>query len=119
MLGLVETITTAIVDHFPSLKSQMPWVIVATCGSGMLFGLIFCTSGGIEVITLLDNCTGSGWLVLFVAIVEVVLVSWIYGVDKIFDHIEEMEIHIPYYMKWYWRICWKYLTPGMFYRYLD
>ena len=49
---------------------------------------------------------------LFVAILEVVLVSWIYGVDKIFAHIEEMEIKIPTFMKCYWRVCWKYLTPG-------
>ena len=49
---------------------------------------------------------------LFVAILEVVLVSWVYGVDKIFAHIEEMEIKIPTFMKLYWRVCWKYLTPG-------
>ena len=49
---------------------------------------------------------------LFVAILEVVMVSWIYGVDKIFEHIEEMEIKIPTFMKCYWRVCWKYLTPG-------
>ena len=61
---------------------------------------------------LLDACTGGGWLVLFVAILEVVMVSWIYGVDKIFEHIEEMEIKIPTFMKCYWRVCWKYLTPG-------
>ena len=51
-------------------------------------------------------------MVLFVAILEVVMVSWIYGVDKIFEHIEEMEIKIPTFMKCYWRVCWKYLTPG-------
>ena len=61
---------------------------------------------------LLDACTGGGWLLLFVALLEVVLVSWIYGVDKIFAHIEEMEIKIPTFMKCYWRVCWKYLTPG-------
>ena len=61
---------------------------------------------------LLDACTGGGFVVLFVAILEVVMVSWIYGVDKIFEHIEEMEIKIPTFMKCYWRVCWKYLTPG-------
>ena len=49
---------------------------------------------------------------LLLAIMEVVLVSWIYGADKIFEHIEEMEIKIPTFMKCYWRVCWKYLTPG-------
>ena len=112
MLGLVETITSAIVDHFTNLRSQLHWVVVGTCGTGLLFGLSLCTSGGIGVLGLLDKCTGSGWLLLFVAIVEVVLVSWIYGVDKIFAHIEEMDIEIPTFMKWYWRICWKFITPG-------
>ena len=64
------------------------------------------------ILGLLDACTGSGWMLLFVAILEVVLVSWVYGVDKIFAHIEEMEIKIPTFMKLYWRVCWKYLTPG-------
>ena len=52
---------------------------------------------------------------LLLAILEVVLVSWIYGADKIFEHIEEMEIKIPTFMKCYWRVCWKYLTPGNIY----
>jgi len=48
-----------------------------------------------------------------VAITEVILLAWMYGVDNIFDHIQQMEIHIPMFMKIYWKVCWKYLTPGI------
>jgi len=113
MLGTIETITSAIVDHFTHLRSKLWAVVIGTCTIGFLFGLTLCTSGGIDVLGLLDSCTGGGWLLLLLAILEVVLVSWIYGIDKIFEHIEEMEIKIPTFMKCYWRVCWKYLTPGV------
>jgi solute carrier family 6 amino acid transporter-like protein 5/7/9/14 len=113
MLGTIETITSAIVDHFTHLRSKLWAVVIGTCTVGFLFGLTLCTSGGIDVLGLLDSCTGGGWLLLLLAILEVVLVSWIYGIDKIFEHIEEMEIKIPTFMKCYWRVCWKYLTPGV------
>ena len=114
MLGMVETITSAITDHFTSLreKSKLKWVVMACCIVGLLCGLPLCTSAGKPLLGLLDAATCEGWVLLFVAVLEVVLVNWIYGVDKIFEHINEMEIHIPIFMKFYWRVCWKYITPG-------
>ena len=114
MLGMVETITTAITDHFTNLreKSKLKWVVISCCSIGLICGLPLCTSAGMPLLGLLDAATCEGWVLLFVGVLEVVLVNWIYGVDKIFEHINEMDIHIPVFMKFYWRVCWKYITPG-------
>ena len=50
MLGLIETITSAIVDHFTNLRSKLWAVVIGTCTVGFLFGLTLCTSGGIDVL---------------------------------------------------------------------
>ena len=50
MLGLIETITSAIVDHFTHLRSKVWAVVIGTCTVGFLFGLTLCTSGGIDVL---------------------------------------------------------------------
>ena len=50
MLGLIETITSAIVDHFTHLRSKLWAVVIGTCTVGFLFGLTLCTSGGIDVL---------------------------------------------------------------------
>ena len=55
MLGLVETITSAIVDHFTNLRSKIHWVVISTCSIGFLFGLTLCTSGGIDVLCKLKS----------------------------------------------------------------
>jgi solute carrier family 6 amino acid transporter-like protein 5/7/9/14 len=62
MLGLIETITSAIVDHFTHLRSKLWAVVIGTCTVGFLFGLTLCTSGGIDVLgksTRLLSCSTS------------------------------------------------------------
>jgi len=54
MLGFVETISTAIMDHRKN-KSNLHWVVLTLCCLGFLCGLPLCTSAGIDVLTLLDN----------------------------------------------------------------
>ena len=43
--------------------------------------------------------------------VKVVLVSWVYGVDRFLDHFSDMDMKIPWLMRQYWRISWKLTTP--------
>ena len=62
MLGTIETITSAIVDHFTHLRSRLWTVVIGTCTLGLLFGLTLCTSGGIDVLgkgTRLFSCSTS------------------------------------------------------------
>ena len=47
---------------------------------------------------------------MFIGLVEVVAISWSYGIDKFFDHIKEMVGRHPRpYM--FWKVVLKYVTP--------
>ena len=77
---------------------------------GFLAGLSMCSSGGFYMFTLIDAKSAS-WNLLLVAFLEVILVSWVYGTDRFLDNIDEMGIKLGPFFYWYWKICWKYVTP--------
>ena len=78
MFTLVETITTAIKDHFKALQKVEEWVTIVVCVIGFLCGLTLCFEGGIHMFSLLDHYSAS-WNILLFALLEVVLVAWCYG----------------------------------------
>jgi hypothetical protein len=45
------------------------------------------------------------------AFIELIIISWFYGVDGFFKNVEEMKIKIPGFMKIYWKTCWLFITP--------
>ena len=110
MFTFVETLTTAIMDHFNHLHKYKHYVVIGICFIGFLSGLSMCTHAGIYMFELLDN-TCASWNILLFAILELVVVSWIYGVRRFMKNIEEMDIHIPWPMKCYWMACWTIVTP--------
>ncbi len=110
MFTLVETVTTALLDHFKSLRAHKEWVVVGTCALGFVLGLTMCCSAGINMFTLIDE-TCASWNILLFAFLEVATVSWLYGVDRFFGDIEEMGMRLPAAIKWYWKGCWLVVTP--------
>merc|ERR1712038_314266 len=110
MFTFVETITTAIMDHFPKFAPHKHWVVIGVCVTGFFLGLSMCSAGGIYMFTLIDS-TCASWNILLFAIIELILVAWLYGVDNFLDNIREMKIHLPKPVELYWRICWQFVTP--------
>jgi SNF family Na+-dependent transporter len=51
-------------------------VVSSTCLAGFLLGLPMCLQGGLYIFVLLDWYSGS-WSLLVLAILEVLLVSWV------------------------------------------
>ena len=47
------------------------------------------------------------------AFLELIIISWFYGVDDFFKNVEEMKIKIPGFMKIYWKTCWLFITPAL------
>jgi len=88
----------------------------------MILGLSMTAQGGIYMFTLID-ATCASWNILLFAIMELVLVAWVYGADRLMDNIHEMGIlrtnngsptlskYFTIGMKWYWKICWCFITP--------
>ena len=112
MFTLVETVTTALMDHFTSLRPHKEWVVVGTCALGFVLGLSMCCSAGIYMFTLIDD-TCASWNILLFAFLEVATVSWVYGIDRFFGDIREMGMRLPKVVKGYWKACWLVVTPAI------
>lgn len=110
MFTNVETLTTAILDHFKSLRKRKELVVVATCATGFLFGLSMVSKGGMYMFTLIDS-TCASWNILLFAFLELFLVTWMYGTDRFVENLEEMGIRLWGPVKWYWILCWQAITP--------
>ena len=81
--------------------------------------MVFCSSGGIFIFTLIDDKCAT-WNVLLFALIECVIVAWLYGVEEFFDNIDQMGMKLRTrslgwkVMYWYWYTCWKFITPGKY-----
>lgn len=105
----IEAVITGIVDEYPWLKKgyRKPIFVLVLCASMLLLGLPCVTQGGMYIFNLMDYQT-AGISLLFVTLMEIVVVGWIYGVDRFSDDIEIMTGQRP---RLWFRICWKYISP--------
>lgn len=46
--------------------------------------------------------------VILICLVEVFIVGWTYGTD---NFIRDLEFMIQENVHWWWRLCWKFVTP--------
>ena len=112
MISFSQNLTTALLDHFKALRKYEACSVIACCTIGFLCGLIFCTVEGSRLVDLVDSGVSS-WNCILIAMLEVILISWVYGNNQIIEDIEEMGMKIPPLMKWYWKLCWQFITPGI------
>ena len=69
-------------------------------------------NGGILMFTLID-WYASSWSLLLLALIEVVLVAWLYGAEDLLEKMQtEMDIPIPRFLYYYWFVMWKFVTPA-------
>ena len=79
---------------------------------GFGFGLLFSCPGGELLLGLLDSSV-VGTNLFMIALAEVLVVSWWYGVDRMLDDLAEMGMNLHPLLKMYWKICWKFLSPAV------
>lgn len=104
-VGVTSCCVAAITDNFPNVKqwqASLGVVCVSFC-----IGLNYVTPGGQFLLNLVDNYAGS-MLVLVVAIFELFLLGWWYGVRRVARNANMMMSKNP---GWYWRCCWGIITP--------
>lgn len=104
-MGMASCILTVIKDRYPRIAT---WKIV---GGIVIFGVsvgtFYTTPGGQFLINLLDFY-GASFIALIFAIIELITVSWIYGVERFCNDIEFMlKRKTGRYFKW----CWRVITP--------
>ncbi|KAL4713244.1 hypothetical protein ACJJTC_013174 [Scirpophaga incertulas] len=99
-VALLSTINTVMIDSFPRVRTV--YMSAFCCTAGFLIGLIYVTPGGQYILELVDYYGGT-FLALFSAIIEIIGVFWIYGLENITLDIEYM---LGIKTSIYWRFCW-------------
>ncbi|XP_075973530.1 sodium-dependent nutrient amino acid transporter 1-like [Anticarsia gemmatalis] len=106
-VALLSTINTVFLDAFPKVKTF--YMSALCCSGGFLIGLTYVTPGGQFIVGLVDYYGGT-FLLLFCAIMEIIGVFWIYGLQNLCLDIEYM---LGFKTSIYWRICWGVIIPVM------
>ena len=110
IFGAFETVITALSDQWPVLRAFKPQLVFVCSAVMLVLGLPFTCNGGVHMFTLFDASAPS-WNLLLFALLEVVLVSWVYGVDTFLDNLAEMNIQLSTPVRLYWKLSWKFTTP--------
>ena len=135
----VEILQTSIGHCTCTFDDYLRWSIIVQLAIWktykLLFssqGLTFTCPGGIHMFTLFNNCAPS-WNLIFFALIEVILVAWVYGMDNFLENINEMLGTLDpisrvnwlgalaknggdeefFQFQLYWHTCWKYVTPAI------
>ncbi|KAJ1527615.1 hypothetical protein ONE63_007578 [Megalurothrips usitatus] len=105
-VALMGNLTTLLGDDlFPRAPT---WAVsLAACVVGCLLGLVYVTPGGQYVLTLVDYYSGTFPIFILVT-AEIVVVSWVYGIDNLCLDLELMLGHRP---GLYWRLTWGLVAP--------
>ncbi|XP_038630618.1 sodium- and chloride-dependent neutral and basic amino acid transporter B(0+)-like [Scyliorhinus canicula] len=106
-----ETILTILLDRFPKFRqTNRLHLIAGICLSFYVLGLLYVTQAGIYWLYLMDYyCTG--WILMITALLELIGLSWIYGVNRFIKDIEMM-IGGQTWLFWlWWRVCWIFISP--------
>ncbi|XP_019761113.1 sodium-dependent nutrient amino acid transporter 1 [Dendroctonus ponderosae] len=105
LVALQNCLNTVIKDAFPSIPS---WVISVATASGMfLIGLMYVTPGGQYMLDLVDHFGGT-FIIFVFAILEVLAIVFLYGLQNFCLDLEYMTNHKPGI---YWRLCWGLIMP--------
>jgi len=109
---ILTTIITTITDDFPSLRGKnYKWGLLGACCVMCTVGLSMTTKAGMYVLQMMDSYS-STFSALMVGVIEVLVVTWVYGVDNFLDDIKLMLGHYPY-PRSLWRVVWKFGMPFM------
>lgn len=107
----VETLASAMFDSWPRLRKHKYVVVFGGCFAMFLCGLTMCLQGGILMFELFFTWS-AGLSVLFIAIVEVIVVAYVFGFRNFMKLIEEeMGIYVPRILYGYWGLMWCFVTP--------
>uniref|UniRef100_A0A5S6R3G0 Transporter n=1 Tax=Trichuris muris TaxID=70415 RepID=A0A5S6R3G0_TRIMR len=118
---LVEVVVTACKDQWPVLRKPK-WkvcTVVGICITSYLIGLLMCTQAGAYILNLLDTFAG-GWPLLMQCLLELIIVSYIYGTKNYVDDYKFMLGEPPskiwrflgYPVSKFYIICWNAITPA-------
>jgi solute carrier family 6 (neurotransmitter transporter, glycine) member 5/9 len=101
----MSCVMTVVRDKFPNIANWKVATIYAIAAS--LVGLVFVTPGGQFLVTIVDFY-GASFITFVLAIAQLAVIGWIYGVRRFCLDIEFM---VKKKSNLYWRACWLVVTP--------
>uniref|UniRef100_A0A7N6B8Z0 Transporter n=1 Tax=Anabas testudineus TaxID=64144 RepID=A0A7N6B8Z0_ANATE len=107
MLGNVTAIITPLRDFKVISRMSNELFNGLVCLFCLLLGLGFTTTSGNYWFTMFNDY-GATFSLLFIVLIEVITVSYIYGIKRFEKDIEDMLGHRP---NWYWKIMWAGTSP--------
>ncbi|TRY76813.1 hypothetical protein TCAL_11859 [Tigriopus californicus] len=115
--SILETVTSIVVDAWPKRwgKANHQVVLGCACTTGFVLGLCMVTRGGMYILQLLDNHAGT-FSALITGVCEVVVLAWIYGVDRFLGDIQIMfqwntKTKAYKLFHCFWKTMWRFVTP--------
>ncbi|XP_039543765.1 sodium- and chloride-dependent GABA transporter 2-like isoform X4 [Pimephales promelas] len=112
MLGLdtqfvsLEALMMSVSDLYPEVVRRgrrREILLLLVCLACFLLGLLMVTP-------IYDHFSCSGASLIMLSICQSVAIGWIYGADRFSRDIEAMIGYEPLYI---FRLCWRFLTPGV------
>jgi len=105
----VQTFVAFILDEKPEWTKHRLRIVVGSCLFYFLLGLPMCCGGGIHLFKVFDSRCSSSLLLL--SLIEIILVAYIYGVDKFLVNISEMKMKLSKVTTFYWKVMWYLVSP--------
>ncbi|KAH9488793.1 Sodium- and chloride-dependent glycine transporter 2 [Bulinus truncatus] len=106
--GMYETVISGFTDVFPTvLRKHKTSFTFLMCVLGFLLGIPQCTHGGIRVLTLMNDYSGS-YNLLFIALLEIICLVYVYGINNFRSDIAMMTGSKPSLL---WVAMWMVVTP--------
>lgn len=108
--GAIQMMTSTTIDYWPHLRGHEWRVTAGVCIGCFVAALPLVCPGGIYLQTLIEWHTAS-WNFFIIGLIETTIIAWIYGVNRLFDNISEMDMRIPKFVKYFWTGTWMVITP--------
>ena len=86
------------------------YLALGLCTFFFLLSLPYCTQGGFYLFLLMDDAV-MGNNVLIIAFVEIILVAWVFGIDRFLDCAEQMRMQMSKAKKLYFQVSLKFICP--------
>lgn len=108
--GAIQMISTSIIDHWPHLREHEWRVTAGACLGCFIAALPMTCNGGVYLFTLMEWHTAS-WAILLIGFAEIVVLSWVYGMKRTMQNIQEMGMKFMLLTRIYWNSVWLVITP--------
>ncbi|XP_034528832.1 sodium- and chloride-dependent GABA transporter 2-like [Notolabrus celidotus] len=109
----LESIMTSLTDVYPAQIRQgyrREVLLFLICAMCYLIGLLLVSEAGAYILQIFDHYVCSGPTLLLMAVLQSVIIGWIYGAERFYDNIKDMIGYKPLSLIKY---CWMYGTPAI------